>query len=72
MTEPTLPVIRRVMPSIIARDIKGVAPMKAPNFSIAAFRSRAMDRLMESGMTFEEALEKVNERPVPPQVPKED
>lgn len=58
-----LPLIRRVMPTIIADDLpQGVSPMTGPHFSIAAARTRECDRLMASGMTFEEALAQVNSR----------
>ena len=38
-----LPVIRRVMPTIIANQIIGVSPMTAPHPSIAALRSKYWD-----------------------------
>jgi hypothetical protein len=57
-----LPVIRRVMPAILAKDIQGVAPMVAPKHSIAVFRARAYDRMIEEGVTPEKALKKLDER----------
>lgn len=38
-----LPVIRRVMPSVIAHDIIGVSPMTGPVNSIASLRARYAD-----------------------------
>lgn len=42
-----LPVIRRVMPTIIAQDIIGVSPMVGPYESIAKLRARYADSLKD-------------------------
>lgn len=42
-----LPIIRRVMPTIIAQDIIGVSPMVGPHESIAKLRARYADSLKD-------------------------
>lgn len=49
-----LPIIRRVMPSIIAHDIIGVQPMTGPIESIATLRARYAD---SQKSTMEQLLE---------------
>lgn len=39
-----LPIIRRVMPNIIAQDIIGVQPMTAPSASIFALKAKYFDK----------------------------
>jgi hypothetical protein len=56
---PAPPVIRRIMPTIIADN---EWPMVEPSFSIAKLRTRALDRLVASGMTYEDALAQINSK----------
>lgn len=39
-----LPIVRRVMPNIIAQDIIGVQPMTAPSASIFALKAKYLDK----------------------------
>lgn len=53
-----IPVIRRVMPTIIANEINGVSPMVGPSqeWSVFAARIREYNKLLDGGKTHEEAL----------------
>lgn len=44
-----LPIIRRVMPSIIAQDIIGVSPMTGPTTSIFALRAKYAESKQDNG-----------------------
>lgn len=59
-----LPVIRRVMPSIIASQIIGCAPMVGPVTSIATLRTRYREQIKTVQMRYAELKERLLKEPV--------